>query len=375
MVADSSLVSDSSTVCVQRSASFTPVAGNNVSSSRQNSSTSSTTNDAPSRMAYLSSRFQSHGLSERATHYVLQSWRPGTEKQYSAAWKCFCSWCSRQQTNPLQASLGTVCEFLTDQFDVQKKSYSTVNTYRSALSSMLPPIDGKVLGEHPVVGRLLKGMFVSRPPRPKYATTWNVNTLLKHLETLHPIESLSQKQLTLKTVALAALVSAQRSQSLAALSLHSMVRTAEEYRFTITDILKTSRPGKFPLTVSLPMFRDNEKLCVYRCVTRYIQITNSFRDLIPTRNLFLSFGKPHKAVCASTISRWLKLALEEAGIDVTTFTGHSYRSASTSKAFNLGVSLDIILRTADWSNAGTFCKFYKKDIYQKDIYAETILTM
>ena len=32
---------------------------------------------------------QVRGISPRAASYVLKSWRPGTEKQYSAAWKCF----------------------------------------------------------------------------------------------------------------------------------------------------------------------------------------------------------------------------------------------------------------------------------------------
>ena len=86
-----------------------------------------------------------------------------------------------------------------------------------------------------------------------------------------------------------------------------------------------------------------------------------FRELIPTNRPFVSFGKPHKAMCASTIFRWLKLALKNAGINTTLFTGHSYRAASISKANNLGVSLDVILRTADWTHSGTFCKFYKKE--------------
>jgi hypothetical protein len=239
---------------------------------------------------------------------------------------------------------------------------------------MLPPVDGTLLGEHPIVGRLLKGMFVSRPPQPKYTSTWDVNVLLDKLATLHPNESLTQKQLTLKTVALTALVSAQRSQSLAALSLDSMQRTPDEYRFTITDILKTSRPGKFPLVMAFPVFPHNCKLCVYVCIAQYIQVTSRIRESIPTQRLFVSFGKPYKAVGASTISRWLKLALEDAGIDTSLFTGHSYRAASTSKADNLGVSPDVILKTADWTHSGTFRKFYKKDVSKTNTYARTVLS-
>ncbi|KAK2568331.1 hypothetical protein P5673_007349 [Acropora cervicornis] len=56
----------------------------------------------------------------------------------------------KKQRNPLQADLGTVCDFLTEQFEDSKKSYSTINSYRSALSSMLLPVDGYSVGEHPI---------------------------------------------------------------------------------------------------------------------------------------------------------------------------------------------------------------------------------
>ena len=71
--------------------------------------------NAPSRVACIQDNLQVRGISPRAASYVLKSWRPGTEKQYSAAWRCFCFWCDRKQRNPLQADLEAVCNFLTEQ--------------------------------------------------------------------------------------------------------------------------------------------------------------------------------------------------------------------------------------------------------------------
>ena len=93
--------------------------------------------NAPSRVVCIRDNLQVRGISPRAASYVLKSWRPGTEKQYSAAWKCFCCWCDRKQRNPPQADLGTVCDFLTELFEDSKKSCSTINSYRSALSSVI----------------------------------------------------------------------------------------------------------------------------------------------------------------------------------------------------------------------------------------------
>ena len=76
----------------------------------------------------------------------------------------------------------TVCDFLTEQFEDSNKSYSTINSYRSALSSILLPVDGYSVGEHPVIARLLKGMFHVRPPEARYSFTCDVNVLLTFLE-------------------------------------------------------------------------------------------------------------------------------------------------------------------------------------------------
>ena len=71
--------------------------------------------------------------------------------------------------------------------------------------------------------------------------------------------------------------------------------------------------------------------------------------------------KPHRAVTSSTIGRWIKIVLGQAGIDTERFSGHSTRCASTSKAL-LSVSTDVILATAGWTGDSTFRKFYDKPV-------------
>ena len=109
---------------------------------------------------------------------------------------------------------------------------------------MLLPVDVYSVGEHPIIARLLKGMFHIRPPEPRYSFTWDVNVLLTFLESWFPLSVLELKQLTLKTVALVALVSAQRSQTLSALSIDFMNSTATGTQFVVNSLLKSSRPGK-----------------------------------------------------------------------------------------------------------------------------------
>ena len=70
---------------------------------------------------------------------------------------------------------------------------------------------------------------------------------------------------------------------------------------------------------------------------------------------------------SSTIARWLKICLSEAGIDTEIFKAHSVRGASSSKAATAGGTTADILQAADWSSESTFQKYYHHPILeQKD---------
>ena len=60
----------------------------------------------------------------------------------------------------------------------------------------------------------MKGVFSLRHPEPKYFVMWDVRQVLNFLKTWEPAESLSLKQLTLKLVMLAALITAARSSAI-----------------------------------------------------------------------------------------------------------------------------------------------------------------
>ena len=63
-----------------------------------------------------------------------------------------------------------------------------------------------------------------------------------------------------------------------------------------------------------------------------------------------------------TISRWIKTVLELAGLDISQFSAHSTRAASTSAAFSRDVPIDCVLSAAGWSSQSTFCKLYCRPV-------------
>ena len=48
------------------------------------------------------------------------------------------------------------------------------------------------------------------------------------------------------------------------------------------------------------------------------------------------------------------------------FKAHSIRGAWTSKVVNLGVSINDIISTSDWTNIRTFEEFYHRPLESKD---------
>ena len=172
-----------------------------------------------------------------------------------------------------------------------------------------------------------------------------------------------------------ALVSAQRSQTLSALSIDFMNSTATGTQFVVNSLLKSSIPGKSSLIVSFPAFPENGKLCAHSTLLYYVARTASIRQSLNSSQVFVSYGKPYKVVSSATLARWLKVVLSLAGIDTSIFKGHSFRGASTSKVVSLGVPLDVILKAADWKNAGTFAKFYQRETSSVGQFAQAVLTL
>jgi len=79
------------------------------------------------------------GFSVKTAARIAAPQRASTSRVYDGRWAEFCNWCSREQINPILASIPQVSEFLMWLFEkVPPLSVSTIKGYRSTLSSTLP---------------------------------------------------------------------------------------------------------------------------------------------------------------------------------------------------------------------------------------------
>lgn len=300
------------------------------------------------------------GISTRAAELIIKARRGGTTSNYKSAWgKWFC-WCSERQVDPFLCDLKYILDFLAFLHE-QKYEYSTINTHRSAISAYHDKINDISVGKHPKVCALMTGIFNENPPKPKYVFIWDVEKVLNYLRTLQSNAELSDRDLVLKVTILLFLASTKRGHEICYLDVNYMIRASSSYKFYFTKVTKSWKKGQAPPTLELKQFAPNNMMCVVSCLDVYLERSKSWRSDNQTQ-LLLSHLRPHNEVKTSTIANWVKLVLQRAGIDVKVFQAHSCRSASTSKAKVLGLSLEDILKRGQWTQSSTWQKFYNKDI-------------
>ena len=300
------------------------------------------------------------GLSKEAAELLVGSWRQGTQSSYNSCWRYWVRWCGERNLNLVQAPVESIANFLSHLFQ-SGYEYRTINLYRSAISAFHDEIDSMKIGKHPLIRQILAGAFNKRTPIPRYTKTWNVDIVLRFLNSMESNENLSVKNLTMKLAVLLALTSAGRSSDIQKLDINFMDVRQDEIMFTLVKLTKTRKTGSLPLEICFKSFTENEKLDVVKCILSYIDKTTELRS-DKTGQLLISFRKPHGPVKSCTIANWLKRMLCFAGIDTDIFKPHSTRSASTSKANKFGVSIQQIMKIANWSSKGTFEKFYCKTL-------------
>ncbi len=207
----------------------------------------------------------------------------------------------------------------------------------------------------------MKGVFQLRPALPRYSDIWDVNVVLTYLKTFTEAALLSIKDLTIKLNILLFLTTGQRGQTIHKIHTNHIQEIPNGYRITIKEKLKQTRPGKhLAPSVELLDFPEEPALSVTLHLQEYLQRTNSYRG--EHTQLLLSYVKPFKPVSKATLSRWIKEVLKSTGIDTEKYAPHSTRAASTSKCRSKGLQMDEIMKTAGWTNAETFARFYSKPV-------------
>lgn len=299
---------------------------------------------------------------------ILSSISKNTFKQYEPCFKRWWQYCYNLSVNVLICDVSQIIRFLTKQFD-EGANYGTLNSYRSALALLLSPD----LGKNPWIKRFFKGVFNLRPTRPKYNSTWDPNVVLQHLAALDN-KTISLGNLSKKVVTLLALVTAQRVQTLSLIDISNIEQKTGGWYIKIPYRIKTSRPNTMQPLLHIPYFPEKPEICVATALQVYVNRTKSLRNP-ELKKLIITYKKPIHEASTQTLSRWIKDTLKDSGVDTTIFSAHSARHAATSAAQRNGISVNVIMDTAGWSdNSKMFARVYNRPLISEGMFARSILS-
>lgn len=121
--------------------------------------TPTTCEDEPSYLSCIRKQLQIRGFTPSVINIILSSWRKGTQFQYQSAAKKWFEFCIAKNCDMVSPPLPSALSYLTALHE-SGLSYSSVNTARSVLSSILAWEDCQTpFGQLPIVKRFMKGIF------------------------------------------------------------------------------------------------------------------------------------------------------------------------------------------------------------------------
>lgn len=220
--------------------------------------------DFPGGREIIRQAFLKKGTPSSTVEMMLASLSSSTIAQYSKPLKLWWQFCFATHDDFFSPSIFSVLEFLSSCLTTTG-SYSSLNTYRSAISL----ISSDEIGLHPLVRRFFKGVAALKPQCPRYDFIWDPSPVLTYLATLYPYEDLSLELISKKLVTLLALTTAQRMQTLAAIQ-RSNIFVSDSMVIRIPARLKTSGIGRSqPIFIFKP-FLDKLELCVFSLAKHYL---------------------------------------------------------------------------------------------------------
>ena len=118
--------------------------------------------------------------------------------------------------NPSVTPPVNVVEFLSSLY-ADGGRFGVIATARSTLGNFIHVPGVPVLANHPLIQRLVKGAYNTRPPAPRYVVIWDTDVLLQYLDSLDNA-CLNFKLLSCKTAILLKILSGQRVSTIHAFS-------------------------------------------------------------------------------------------------------------------------------------------------------------
>ena len=187
----------------------------------------------------LSYTLNDQDLNKEDLDFLANHLSDGTTSGYGYAFNAFSTFCSTINADPHSCTPSIIIKYLRTKYE-EGASYNTINVHKCAISKVHVGFNGIPIGKHPLVSRAMRAAFRLRPPIPKYRQTYDIVPVLNYVASLEPLNSLSLKLLTYKTIFLLITSTISRVSSIARLG----AEVEEGIDCLIIPLLKLEKQGR-----------------------------------------------------------------------------------------------------------------------------------
>jgi len=269
--------------------------------------------------------------------------------------------------DPTTCNLNSICEFFADKLN-EGKAANTIAGYRTAISEVHEMIDGQTVGSHPVISRAILAVKKENPPPGRTDDIIDISSSLTHIINLGDNETMSLRDLSMKTAFLIALVTASRPSDIFRMDLSTAVLSEsslsidcvapKEYNIALAHSTATSK--KRVKKVFIGSYSENPLLCPFSALQSLLSRTSHFRTSSNRKkSIFLISRQPYTPATIDTIANWIKTIVQ---ISSSNSSARDVRATSASLVQNAGADLSIVLALGNWTSNSTYQKFYQRGV-------------
>nr|CAI5865758.1 unnamed protein product [Callosobruchus analis] len=165
----------------------------------------------------------------------------------------------------------------------------------------------------------MKDVLSLRPPKPRHNCDWDPKQVLDYFIN-NPADSL--RSLSVKLVTLLLVATGQQLHTISLIKLSNIQPYDGGVQILIEDRIKTSNVNTNQPCLVIPKFNKPLELCSSNPHLRYIQETKRLRRANDVY-IFITFQKPYRTASKQTLSRWVKCALNQTGVNPNIFKPHT----------------------------------------------------
>ena len=236
----------------------------------------------------------------------------------------------------------------------------------TAVTQVIAAVTGTDISQSQLFLMAKRRMACTLPRAVKYHDTYDIDDVWAAIDAWPPNDRLDMERLREKVIIFLKLDTMGRNSDVARLFREDLSLKLTDRELLLRFYGAKERPHAFTDWISIAACTDRSNLCTVAAVREYLRRTQHRnispqsirvgRNTLSMRPLILQLGRA-AGVSEDLISNSTKKVLRESGIP-NEFDAHSTRSATISKAVQLGVNQDRVRLHARISSADIFRKHY-----------------